>query len=290
MNLKRIIGTSLFLSLLATIGLVQSAAAAPNLSPRASVPFPVTLAGYDGPLEFIKEPTPNVRRAGYSVVCDVVTSTSTRYGMHWTTTRRTRTTTTEEEGATAVTYEVLKYDVTGDIEAQIDDVGTGYRVVLDKFQNIIEKDFWLNPNFKWGKRQRAKRIAGLEFGVSTVLGTTKILGQDELFWPGELGRERMKASLRESDRGAKLSSYSDEMRVIGIGNIGSEKVIVLEGPWRFSYYIRGNAYTEQHEATSYRYLNSGLLAGEEVDSSVNNSLATIKSKTTCNQASISPGQ
>ncbi len=288
MKAKRIIGTGLFLSFVATFGSIQSAAAAPNLSRGASDHYSATLVRYDGLLKPLAEPKPNVRRPGYSAVCEAVTSTNTRYGGHWTTTRRTRTTTTEEEGVTVITFEVLKYDVTGDIESQVDDVGTGYRVVLDKFQDIIGQEFWLNPNFKWTKRQRAQRIARLESGISTIFGTTKILSQDELYWPGELGKERMKAELRISDRGAKLSSYSDEMRVIGIGNVGSEKVIVLEGPWRFSYYIRGSAYTERHEATSYRYLNSGLLAGEEAASTVNNSLATIKSKTTCEQTEISP--
>ena len=92
------------------------------------------------------------------------------------------------------------------------------------------------------------------------------------------------ALLREFDSAAELNKFSDETTVQGIGMLGGEKVVVIEGRLRQSGFGRGISFAINDQVRSKRFLESGLPAAEEVSRSINNGVQTEKARITCVQS------
>lgn len=242
-----------------------------------------TLVADEGTVSPITGPIPYSVKAGYSVVCNSVVKAQTRGGRSWTISRTYRYSTSREGGQTVLSYEVLRDEVTGDVRDLIDDAGTGFRIVLNAAQDIVGKELWLNPDFRWGKRQRAKRLAGLDREIMWAVGARQQLDQGGAFWHEDVAEEMAGALLREFDSSAKLNQFSDDTTVQGIGMLAGEEVIVIEGRVRQSGFVRGVSLAVNDRIRSLRYLKSGLPAGEETTRSINNGVETDEGRTNCVQ-------
>lgn len=237
-------------------------------------------AGFVAP---IGDPVPLSVKAGYSVVCNSVVKAETRGGRFWTTSRTYRLSTASDGGKTTITYDVLKHEVKGDVRQRIEDAGSGFRIALSETGDVIEKDVWVNPDFRWGNMQRKKRIAGLDREINLVVGVTNMLRQGEPLWHEKALKEMATGVLVEFDPGAKLKKFSDGTTVRGIGTLEGEKVIVIEGILRQSGFARGRSLAIEDQIHALRYLDSGLPAGGETSRSINNGRETSEGRTTCVQ-------
>lgn len=258
-------------------------AARPFIDDRALQTMEAILVADEIAIAPITESLPYALKAGYSVVCNSVVRARTRGGRSWTISRTYRYATSRDGGQTVLTYDVLKDEVSGDVRDLIDDAGTGFRIVLNETQDIVGKELWLNPDFRWGKRQRAKRFAGLDREIMSVVGTKRRLDQGVTFWHENVAEEMASALLREFDSSAKLNRFSDARTVQGIGILAGEDVIVIDGRVRQSGFGRGISIAVNDQIRSLRYLKSGLPAGEETSRSINNGVETHEARTTCVQ-------